>query len=144
MITVKQILDLKGKGCYSVIPETSVKEALKLMSDKNVGALLVFENSKPVGIFSERDFSRKSVTYGDAALNKLVKDFMSTTVYVIGQEKSIQECMVLMTEQHIRHLPVVDTDDIIGIVSIGDIVNGVINEQSITIQNLENYIYGNT
>ena len=144
MITVKQILDQKGKECHSVTPKTTVKEALKKMADKNIGALLVLENNKPIGMFSERDFSRKSVTYGDAALNKLVADFMSTTVYVIGQEKSIQECMALMTEQHFRHLPVVDSNNIIGIVSIGDIVNGVINEQSITIKNLENYIYGNS
>jgi len=87
MITVKQILDQKGKACYSVTPETSVKEALKLMSYKNVGTLLVIENDKPVGMFSERDFARKSVTHGNPALNKLVGDFMSATVFVISQEK---------------------------------------------------------
>ena len=141
MISVKQILEQKGKNCYSVEPKTSVKEALKEMSDKNIGALIVLEKDKPVGIFSERDFARKSVTYGDAALNKFVNEFMSTTVFVIDQEKNIQDCMALMTEQHIRHLPVVDGKEIIGIVSIGDIVNGVINEQKVTIQNLENYLY---
>ncbi len=144
MITVKQILDQKGSQTFSVSPQTSVKSALKIMSDKNCGALLVLENDKPTGIFSERDFARKSVTFGDAALSKSVKDFMSTTIFVISSEQTIHECMALMTEKHIRHLPVMENDELIGVLSIGDIVNGVINDQNITIQNLENYIYGNS
>ena len=143
MITVKQILEKKGSQYYSVTPQTSVKSALKIMSEKNIGALIVLENDKPIGIFSERDFARKSVVYGDAALSKAISDFMSTTVYVINADTSLQECMALMSEQHFRHLPVVENDELIGIVSIGDIVNNVINEQNVTIQNLENYIYGN-
>jgi len=143
MITVKQILEKKGSQFYSVTPQTSVKSALKIMSEKNIGALIVLENEKPIGIFSERDFARKSVVYGDSALSKAISDFMSTTVYVINADTSLQECMALMSEQHFRHLPVVENEELIGIVSIGDIVNNVINEQNVTIQNLENYIYGN-
>ena len=145
MITVKEILEQKGKGCYSVNSNTYVLEALKIMSDKNIGILLVRnENGNPLGMFSERDFVRKIVNYKETALGRPVEDFMVKSLISIDIEKSIQDAMKLMSEKHIRHLLVSENKDIAGMISITDIIDTLVVEQNATINNLNNYIYGNT
>ena len=145
MITVKEILEQKGKGCYSVNSNTYVLEALKIMADKNIGILLVRnENGNPLGMFSERDFVRKIVNYKETALQRPVEDYMVKSLISINIEKSIQDAMKMMSEKHIRHLLVSENKDIAGMISITDIIDTLVVEQNATINNLNNYIYGNT
>lgn len=140
MITVNDILKEKGSVYYSVKPDTITIDALQLMSDKNVGALLVVENEKLVGIFSERDYARKIVLKGKSSINTHVSEFMSTTLYTVFKNTPIADCMQLMTDMHVRHLPVLENEKICGVVSIGDIVSRIIHDQRKTIEQLENYI----
>jgi CBS domain-containing protein len=140
--TVKEILDEKGGEVWTINSDETVYEALVKMSKKDVGALVVMENSKLAGIFSERDYARKVVLYGKTSKESTVGELMTREVTVIRLETSIEECMTLITKKHIRHLPVMDGDKFIGIISIGDVVSRIIWDQELTIKNLEDYIYG--
>ncbi len=142
MKTVKQLLDAKGHNVWIIAPDASVYEALKLMADKDVGALLVLEGGKLVGIISERDYARKVILRGKFSKDTPVHEIMTTRLVYVHPEQTIQECMALMTDQHIRHLPVLAGADLVGLVSIGDLVKAIISEQEFLIQNLQDYIMG--
>ncbi|MFQ6113004.1 MAG: CBS domain-containing protein [bacterium] len=139
---VSEILKAKGHEVWWVTPDTSVFDALKVMADKNVGALLVLEADKLVGIFSERDYARKVILKGKYSKNTPVKEIMNQKVVYVRPEHSIEECMALMTGKRIRHLPVLKENRLIGMISIGDVVKTIISEQEFTIKQLENYITG--
>jgi CBS domain-containing protein len=140
MTIVNDILREKGNTYYWVKPDTITIDALQLMADKNVGALLVIEDEKLFGVFSERDYARKIVLKGKSSINTHVSEFMTSTVYAVHSSDPLSACMQLMTDKHIRHLPVVDNGKIVGVLSIGDIVSRIMKEQHETIQQLENYI----
>jgi CBS domain-containing protein len=142
MITVKQILEEKGHQVWTISPEASVYEALKIMADKRVGALIVVENDQIVGVISERDYARKVVLRGKSSLETPVKDIMSTQVYFVDPDCTAEECMALMTEKRIRHLPVIQEKKLAGVISIGDVVKSIITSQKVTIEHLQNYIMG--
>jgi len=138
--TVKQILDEKGYEIWSVSPDDSVYDALKNMADKNIGALLVLEGDELVGIISERDYARKVMLKGKSSMDTPVRDIMTPRVLYIRTNQSIEECMALMTDKRIRHLPVFDQDNLVGVISIGDVVKAIISHQEFVIEQLENYI----
>ena len=142
MITVKQILDGKGYKVWTIPPDAKVFDALKLMSDKGVGALIVFEKDDVVGILSERDYARKIILLGRHSQDTPVRDIMTSQVYGVHLDTTAEECMALMTDKHIRHLPVCKDEKLAGIISIGDVVKAIIGHQKVTIENLENYIMG--
>jgi CBS domain-containing protein len=142
MITVKQILDEKGGSVWTISPEAKVLEALKMMADKSVGALIVMEGDEVVGVISERDYARKIILKGRHSQDTPVRDIMSTHIYGVHYDTTADECMALMTDKHIRHLPVCQDDKLAGIISIGDVVKAIIGQQKVTIENLENYIMG--
>ncbi|MBU0507083.1 CBS domain-containing protein [bacterium] len=140
--TVRQIIASKGDAIYSVKPTDTLEIALKLMDEKEVGALLVMEDNNIVGIFSERDFARKVLVQGLAKPTTKISQMMSPEVLCISPDRSMPDCMNLMTNKRIRHLPVIENDKVMGIVSIGDIVNRVIMDQKTDITVLEDYITG--
>jgi len=142
MTTVSQLLQAKGAEVWSVAPDTSVYDALVLMADKNIGALVVLEAGKLKGIISERDYARKVVLQGKASRDTPVREIMTAAVVTIRPDQTIQHCMALMTDKHIRHLPVIDGERVAGIVSIGDVVKSIISEQRFLIEQLEGYITG--
>ena len=142
MVTVKQLLDEKGTSVWSTSPATSVFDALKVMAEKNVGALIVTDGQKLAGMISERDYARKVALLGRNSRELSVKEIMSTNVIHVGPSDSIEQCMELMTNAHIRHLPVVQNGALLGLISIGDVVRRVIEEQRSTITHLEDYITG--
>ena len=142
MTTIKHILEGKGSQIWSVTPDSNVFDALKLMADKNVGALLVLENELIVGIISERDYARKVVLVGKSSKECLVSDIMTSKVLYLRSDQTAQECMALMTDKRIRHMPVFEDEQLVGIISIGDLVKAIISEQEFTIQQLVNYISG--
>ena len=142
MITLRQLLQSKGGGIWSVTSTSTVFDALRTMAEKNVGALLVIDEERLVGIVSERDYARKVVLKGKSSKDTLVKEIMTEKVVYIRPDESIEECMALMTEKHFRHLPVIDNGTLIGVISIGDVVRTVISEQEFIIAQLENYISG--
>ncbi|MGH7493321.1 MAG: CBS domain-containing protein, partial [bacterium] len=142
MHTVSQLLNAKGQEVWSVTPDTSVYDALVLMAEKNCGALIVLEEGKLVGIFSERDYARKIILKGKASKDTAVSEIMSTQIVFLRPEHSIDECMALMTAKRVRHLPVLTGDKVVGMISIGDVVKAIISEQEFTIKQLENYITG--
>ena len=123
-------------------PGTSVFDALKLMADKNVGAVLVMEGSQLAGIFSERDYARKVILKGKSSKEMTVQEIMTEKVDCISLSQTVRECMTLMTEKHHRHLPVVDEERVVGMISIGDVVKAIISDQEFTIEQLESYITG--
>jgi CBS domain-containing protein len=139
---ISDILAHKGSKVWSVSPETTVLDAIQMMADKNVGALLVTENDQLVGIISERDYTRKVVLKGKASKTTAVKEILSSQVVHVTPAHTVQECLRLMTDHHFRHLPVLDGDRIAGIVSIGDLVNWIISAQTSTISQLQTYITG--
>jgi CBS domain-containing protein len=139
---VSDLLKTKGYDVWSVTPRECVYDALKLMSDKNVGALLVMDDTKLVGIFTERDYARKIVLKGKFSKETPVKDIMSTKVAYVRPEQTIEACMALMTEKRMRHLPVMDDSRVVGIISIGDAVKTIISEQKFEIKQLESYVTG--
>ena len=141
-ITIKQLLNEKGNDVCTIAPDKTVYEALEMMADKNVGALIVLEEGAVVGIFSERDYARKVVLKGKLSKEALIRDMMTTEVCYVTPEKNIEECMALFSNKHIRHLPVLENDQLVGIISIGDAVNKIISEQKFEISELENYISG--
>ncbi len=142
MTTVAQILQGKGNEVWSVSPATVVYNALKAMAEKNVGALLVLEGDELRGIFSERDYARKVILEGKSSREIPVKEIMSPEVFTVGPQQSVEECMALMTDKRVRHLPVVEGGRVIGVISIGDAVKAIISEREFTIKQLENYITG--
>ena len=142
MTTVGWILETKGHEIWSVSPDGTVYDAIKLMADKNLGALVVLEGDQMKGIVSERDYARKVILRGKSSKETLVEEIMSTDVVTIRPEQSINECMTLMTNKRIRHLPVLENEKLVGMISIGDVVKAIISEQEFTIKQLENYITG--
>lgn len=140
MKTVKRILDEKGHDIYAVSPNTLVYDALKLMRDKDIGALLVLERGKLAGIFSERDYARKVILQGKSSLETMVSEIMTPHVLYASPEQTNEQCMALMTARHVRHLPILDQGELVGMISIGDLVRSIINEQKDTITQLEQYI----
>jgi CBS domain-containing protein len=139
---IREIVSNKGGTVWTISPEATVFEAIQLMADKNVGALLVTKGDNLVGIISERDYSRKVVLKGRSSRDTPVRDILSGDVIHVSPDHSVDECMRLMTEHRIRHLPVLEGNKIVGVVSIGDLVNWIISAQSLTIQQLETYITG--
>jgi CBS domain-containing protein len=142
MTTVRQLLLQKGDSVWSVNPSTSIGFALKIMRDKDIGALIVIERDVVVGVFSERDFAREVGCKGCADLDAPVETLMSKPVFYVSPESFIDDCMALMTEKHIRHLPVIEMSRLVGVVSIGDVVKAIISEKETSIRSLENYIQG--
>lgn len=136
-----QILAAKGHQLRSVRPDATVFDALVVMAEKNIGALVVLEEEKLAGIFSERDYARKIILLGKSSKDTLVREIMTDRVLCVGPEQSMEECMALMTEKRIRHLPVLDHKKVIGVISIGDVVKEVISEQKYIIAQLESYIH---
>lgn len=139
---VSHILKTKGGTIFSITPETIVYEALELMVEKNVSALLVVENQKLTGIFTERDYARKVILQGKASKETQIGEIMTETPVTVSPDSSIDDCMRLMTNKFIRHLPVVKNDQLLGIISIGDVVKFIIEEQKFIIENMEHYITG--
>jgi len=137
---VSNILQIKGSKVYSVTGQVSVYEAIKSMGEKNIGAILVMEEEKLTGILSERDYARKIVLKGKSSRETLVKEIMTENVLTVTGEDTIEKCMAIMSEKHIRHLPVVENDKVLGMISIGDVVNAIIESQKETIAHLQNYI----
>ena len=142
MKTIEQILEAKGHDVWSIDPNGTVYDAINLMAKKEVGALLVMESGNPVGVISERDYARKVIIKGRSSQETLTKDIMTTAVIYTHPDQSIEECMSLMTEKRIRHLPVIDGEQLLGMISIGDLVKAIIAEQQGMIEQLEHYISG--
>ena len=142
MDTVRDILQLKGHMIYTISPETSVYEALEELENNNLGSLVVVENGKLIGIFTERDYARKVILKGRSSKETLVRDIMSSTPIFVNPDKTLDDCMQLMTDKFIRHLPVIENDVLIGVISIGDIVKYIIYDKDFIIENLEHYISG--
>jgi len=142
MGNVSNILAKKGNVIFSVTPHTTVFRALEIMSEKNVNALLVLEDSTLVGIFTEKDYARKVVLKGKTSKSMLIKELMTSNLITVTPDSSIDECMQLMTNKFIRHLPVIEYNKVTGIISIGDVVKYIIDEQKFIIENLEHYITG--
>ncbi len=140
--SISEILGHKGSSVWSISPSATVYDAIQLMADKNVGAVLVTENDQLVGIISERDYTRKVVLKGKSSRTTAVREILSSQVIHVTPSQSVEECMRLMTDHHIRHLPVLDGNKIVGIVSIGDLVNWIISAQHTTISQLQTYIAG--
>jgi len=142
MITVADILKSKGPEVWTITPETIVFDALKTMAEKNVGALVVLDKTGVVGILSERDYARKVILHGKSSKALKVTEIMSANVYSVNPEQNIEDCMTLFTNKRVRHLPVLQNNQLIGIISIGDVVKAIIADQESTIKHLENYITG--
>lgn len=142
MVTVSQCLQSKGGEIWFTRPDVSVYRALEMMAERDIGALLVLEGEKLVGIFSERDYARKVILQGKSSRDTWVSEVMTTRVVFVRPEQTIEECMALMTEKHIRHLPVLDGERMVGVISIGDVVKAIISEQKFVITQLEHYITG--
>jgi CBS domain-containing protein len=140
--TIQEILDFKGRSAWSISPEATVFDAIQLMADKNIGAVLVTEGGKLVGIITERDYTRKVALKGKVSKQTAVKEILSGQLINVGPDHTVEECMRLMTDHRIRHLPVLDGERILGVISIGDLVNWIISAQSTTIRQLESYITG--
>jgi CBS domain-containing protein len=141
MTTVRHLLDRKDRALFSIEPEDPVLEAIRMMADRHVGALLVMRGSELAGIVSERDYARKVVLLGHSSAETPVWQIMSSPVVTVSLDSSIEDCMRLMTERRIRHLPVVEQGGVIAMISIGDLVKAVIEEQQQTIEQLESYIH---
>jgi CBS domain-containing protein len=140
--TIRQILRVKGREVWSLPPEASVYEAIEMMAAKRVGALLVVDRGKLVGIISERDYARKVILKGKSSKHTLVKEIMTSPVIFVTPDHTVDECMRIVTANRIRHLPVMERDRLVGIISIGDLVNSIISAQAATIRHLNNYITG--
>jgi CBS domain-containing protein len=139
--TVRQLLDAKGNAIYAVEPEDPVLEAIRLMADRHVGALLVMKGDELTGIVSERDYARKVILLGRSSSATPVWQIMSSPVITVTPETSVQDCMRLMTDHRVRHLPVLSHGHVVGVISIGDLVKKVIEDQRQTIEQLEEYIH---
>ena len=141
MTLVSQILQVKGRQTWTIAPNATVFDALTLMAREDIGALLVVENGDVVGIFSERDYSRKIILHGKSSRDTAVQEIMTPEVLCVSSDQSVTKCMALMTDKRIRHIPVLDNGQLVGVISIGDVVKAIITEQQIMINHLEDYIY---
>jgi len=141
MISVRQLLDRKGREVFSIDPGAAVLDAVRMMADRHVGALLVMQGDNLTGIISERDYARKVILLGRSSAHTPVRDIMSAPVLTVQPETTVEKCMQIMTEQRVRHLPVAEGGRIVGMVSIGDLVKAVIAEQQQQIEQLESYIH---
>lgn len=142
MTTVAQLLDSKERHIWFIGPNDFVYDAIKLMAEKGIGALLVMEGDSLVGILSERDYARKVILKGKSSKKTPVVDIMTRDVLFARPDQNVEECMALMTEKHIRHLPIMEGKKVVGMISIGDLVKTIIAEQKFTIEQLEHYISG--
>jgi len=142
MATVKELLKAKGQDVYSISPDATVYTALKLMADKNVGALVVLKQGNLVGIMSERDYARKVIIKGKFSKDTLVQEIMAPQIVCVAPNQTAEGCMALMTDKCIRHIPVLEQDRLVGIISIGDVVKSIISDQNLVIDQLEHYIRG--
>jgi CBS domain-containing protein len=142
MNTVEQVLKSKGSAVYSVTAQTPVYEALTVMAEHDVGTVVVLEKVKMVGIFSERDYARKVILKGKSSREITVGELMNTDVFHVSLSTRIEQCMTLMTEKRVRHLPVLDDDHLVGLISIGDVVKQIISDQEFKIHELEKYVQG--
>jgi len=140
--TVRQILQEKGGEVWWVSPETTVFDTLQLLTDKDIGAVVVMDGGRLTGIFSERDYVRQAVKDIETIKHKPVSLFMTREVFTIKTEETVKDCMLIMTARHIRHLPVMDGDNLVGIITIGDVVKQVISDQTKLLEEMENYISG--
>jgi CBS domain-containing protein len=140
--TISEILTHKGAAVWSISPDATVYEAIEMMANKNIGALLVIEHGKLVGIISERDYTRKIALKGKSSKQTPVKEILSGQVIRVSPAHTVEDCMRLMTDHRVRHLPVLDGESILGIISIGDLVNWIISAQTTTIHQLQTYISG--
>jgi CBS domain-containing protein len=140
--TVEKMLQQKGRDVWTISPKATVMDALKLMAEKSVGALVVMQDDQVSGMISERDYARKVILRGKSSMNTQVKEIMTDKVYYIGLKNTTEECLLLMTQQSIRHLPVLENGKLVGMVSIGDVVKTVISEQETEIRQLSDYISG--
>ncbi len=141
MKTIQQFLDSKRPRLVSVSPETTVLDVLRLMAEKEIGAVLVLDGDRLAGIFSERDYARKVVLQGKASKDTPVREIMTDKVVCVHPEQSIEDCMGLMTDKRIRHLPVLEHNKVVGVVSIGDVVKEMLSEKDFVIKQLESYIH---
>ncbi len=141
MTTVRTLLERKGRAIYSVEPQAAVLDAIRLMAEHHVGALVVMRGSALEGIISERDYARKVILRGRSSADTPVRDIMSAPVLTVSLDTTVQQCMQLMTDRHVRHLPVLEGARVVGMVSIGDLVKAVIAEQQQQIEQLESYIH---
>lgn len=142
MTTVARLLDSKGHNVWSVTPDTSVYDAIKLMADKGVGALVVLDDDRLAGIVSERDYARKVILQGRSSKDTPVRVIMTDTVISVSPDKTVDHCLALVTQKRIRHLPVLEDDHLVGILSIGDLVKSSLAEKERLIEQLESYITG--
>lgn len=142
MQTVADILNAKGNSVWTISPDTTVFDALKTMADKNVGALVVLSGEEVVGLISERDYARKVILHGKSSREISVSEIMSTNIHSVRPDQNIEDCMEEMTDKRVRHLPVLDKNRLAGLISIGDVVKAIIDNQDATIKHLENYITG--
>ncbi len=138
--TVRDLLTKKGPVIFSVTPDCTVFQALQTLAERNVGAVLVLDGDRMVGILSERDYARQVILKGKASKDTPVREIMTTTVVCVGPDHTIEECMALMTDKRFRHLPVMTGDELLGVLSIGDVVKALLNEQAFRIEQLESYI----
>ena len=141
MKSLKQLLGVKGTDVFSIAPDAKVIEALRLMAQKDVGALIVMERGRIVGILSERDYARKVILQGRSSEDVPVREIMTSDVVTVDPAQSVEQCMALVTQRRIRHLPVCEGERLIGVLSIGDLVKEVIADQEQTIRHLESYIH---
>ncbi len=141
-MTIKQLLDQKGREVYTISPNASVFEAIKQMSDRGIGALMVTEGERPIGIITERDYARKVILQGRSSKDTPVAEIMTRDFVYIRPEQTIEEAMAIMTEKRVRHLPVLVNERLEGIISIGDVVKSIIANQQFVIEQLTNYIHG--
>jgi CBS domain-containing protein len=139
---VRAVLNNKGSQVWSISPDTIVYDAIEFLAEKNVGALPVIDGEKLVGMFSERDYTRKVILKGKSSKESTVREIMFSPVTAVTPEHTVEECLRIMTDKRIRHLPVVQGDKVLGLISIGDLVNWTISAQNATIDHLENYIAG--
>ena len=142
MTTVRQLLETKGADVVSVTPDSNVLDALKLMAQRDIGAVLVLDGARLIGIMSERDYARKVILKGKSSHDTRVREIMTERVVYARPEQTVPECMALMTSKRVRHLPVLEGESLVGVLSIGDLVKETISEQEFIIRQLENYIHG--
>lgn len=142
MKTIRQLLKVKGNDIWSVEPADSVYEAIAMMAEKGIGALLVMQGSETVGVLSERDYARKVILQGRSSKETSVREIMTPDVIFAGPDNTIDECLALMTDKRIRHLPIRDDQEVLGVVSIGDLVKTIISDQRFRIEQLERYVGG--
>ncbi len=140
MRTLRQLLGSKTPEVYAVAPGDSVIDAIRLMAEKGVGAVLVMEGARLAGIVSERDYARKIVLHGRSSADTSVRDIMTAEVVTVGPQDTVEQCMQVVTEHRIRHLPVLEGDAVIGVISIGDLVKAVIEDQKVQLDELQRYI----